>query len=193
MTTATREKSRTVKPPKVKDQPLFIGGKWQDSVSGKTFATVNPATGEVICQVAEGDKADIDLAVKAARKAFEDGPWPKMNASERGRLLTRIGDLIEKHGDELAMLGTGAIERLEDTARFAEIERIVDLMLDDLRARLVRSIPIGRAGRPVDIAHAVLFLCSEAASHISGAVLDVDGGSLAGRFTLPSNAGSTRA
>ena len=68
-----------------------------------------------------------------------------------------------------------------------------DRASDDLRARLVRSIPIGRAGRPVDIAHAVLFLCSEAASHISGAVLDVDGGSLAGRFTLPSNAGSTRA
>ena len=68
-----------------------------------------------------------------------------------------------------------------------------DRASDDLRARLVRSIPIGRAGRPIDIAHAVLFLCSEAASHISGAVLDVDGGSLAGRFTLPSNAGSTRA
>ena len=66
---------------------MFIGGKWVDSASGKTFATINPATGEVICQVAEGDKADIDLAVKAARKAFEAGPWPKMNAAERGRLL----------------------------------------------------------------------------------------------------------
>ena len=87
--------SRTVKPPKVKDQPLFIGGKWLDSVSGKTFATINPATGETICQVAEGDKADVDLAVKAARKAFEDGPWPKMNAAERGRLLNKLADLIE--------------------------------------------------------------------------------------------------
>ena len=64
--------------------------------SGKTFATVNPATGEVICQVAEGDKADIDLAVKAARKAFEDGPWPKMNAAERGRLLNKLADPIEQ-------------------------------------------------------------------------------------------------
>jgi 3-oxoacyl-[acyl-carrier protein] reductase len=68
-----------------------------------------------------------------------------------------------------------------------------DRASEELRAGLVRSIPIGRAGRPVDIAQAVLFLCSEAASHISGAVLDVDGGSLAGRFSLPSNAGSTRA
>ena len=104
MATKTAEKSRTAKPPKVKDQPLFIGGKWQDSVSGKTFATVNPATGQTICQVAEGDKADIDLAVKAARKAFEDGPWSKMNASERGRLLNKLADAIEKNQEELAAL-----------------------------------------------------------------------------------------
>src|SRR5262245_32401936 len=104
MATKTAEKSRTPKPPKVKDQPLFIGGKWQDSVSGKTFATTNPATGETICQVAEGDKADIDLAVKAARKAFEDGPWSKMNASERGRLLNKLADLIEENVNELAAL-----------------------------------------------------------------------------------------
>ena len=87
-----------------KGRPLFIGGKWQDSVSGKTFETVNPATGETICQVAEGDKADIDLAVKAARKAFEDGPWRKMNASERGVLLNKLADLIEKNKEELAAL-----------------------------------------------------------------------------------------
>jgi aldehyde dehydrogenase (NAD+) len=104
MATATAAKARTVKPPKVKDQPLLIGGKWLDSVSGKTFATTNPATGETICQVAEGDKADIDLAVQAARKAFEDGPWPKMNASERGRLLHKLADLIEKNQEELAAL-----------------------------------------------------------------------------------------
>src|SRR5438477_230660 len=104
MATATAEKTRTVKPPKVKDQPLFIGGKWQDSVSGKTFPTTNPATGEVICQVAEGDKADVDLAVKAARKAFEEGPWRKMSAAERGRLLYKLADLVEKNREELAAL-----------------------------------------------------------------------------------------
>src|SRR5438876_4792 len=103
MATATVEKKgRTVKPPKVRDQPLFIGGKWLDSVSRKTFATINPATGETICQVAEGDKADVDLAVKAARQAFEEGPWSKMNASERGRLLNKLADLLEKNQEELA-------------------------------------------------------------------------------------------
>jgi len=105
MTTATAPKARTVKAPTVKQQqPLFIGGKWLDSVSGKTFGTVNPATGETICQVAEGDKADVDLAVKAARKAFEDGPWPRMAASERGRLLNKLADLIEQNKEELAGL-----------------------------------------------------------------------------------------
>lgn len=105
MATATAPKARsTIKPPQVKDQPLFIGGKWLDSVSGKTFPTINPATGEVICQVAEGDKADVDLAVQAARRAFEEGPWPKMDASERGRLLHKLADLIEKNLEELAAL-----------------------------------------------------------------------------------------
>src|SRR5579883_554414 len=104
MATATRSKPHSVKAPKVKDQQLLIGGKWQNSVSGKTFPTINPATGETICQVAEGDKADVDIAVKAARKAFEDGPWPKMNASERGRLLNKLADLVEEHKEELAAL-----------------------------------------------------------------------------------------
>src|SRR5580704_10248427 len=104
MATATQPKSRAPRPPQVKDQPLLIGGKWLDSVSGKTFETVNPATGETICRVAEGDKADVDLAVKSARKAFEEGPWPRMNASERGRLLNKLADLIEENREELAAL-----------------------------------------------------------------------------------------
>src|SRR5258708_2621728 len=101
MATAIAEKPRTVRPPQVKYRQLFINGKWQDSASGKTFQTLNPATGEAICQVAEADKADVDLAVKAARKAFEEGPWPKMNASDRGRLLNRLADLVEEHQEEL--------------------------------------------------------------------------------------------
>ena len=104
MTVAAPAKSKSVKAPKVKDQPLFIGGKWLDSVSGKTFPAINPATGGTICQVAEGDKADVDLAVKAARKALEHGPWKKMDAAQRGRLMFKLADLIEKHAEELAVL-----------------------------------------------------------------------------------------
>lgn len=85
---------------------MLIGGKWQDSRSGKTFETINPATEEVIAQVAEGDKEDIDLAVKAARKAFDSGPWRKTDARDRGRLLYKLADLIEAELDDLAELET---------------------------------------------------------------------------------------
>jgi aldehyde dehydrogenase (NAD+) len=82
---------------------LLINNRWVPSQSGKTFPTINPATGEEICQVAEADAGDVDNAVKAARTAFE-GPWRKMHASERGRLLHRLADLIEKNADQLARL-----------------------------------------------------------------------------------------
>ena len=83
---------------------LLINNKFRNSRSGKTFATINPATGEEICQVAAADESDVDEAVKAARHAFEKGPWRKMSAAERGRLLNKLADLIEKHADELARL-----------------------------------------------------------------------------------------
>jgi aldehyde dehydrogenase (NAD+) len=83
---------------------LLINNCWVPSESGKTFATVNPSTGEEICQVAEADAADVDKAVVAARAAFEQGPWKKMRASERGRLLHRLADLIEQNTDALARL-----------------------------------------------------------------------------------------
>jgi aldehyde dehydrogenase (NAD+) len=83
---------------------LLINNRWVSSESGETFATINPSTGEEICQVAAAGAGDVDKAVLAARQAFEQGPWRKMNASERGRLLYRLADLIEKHGDELARL-----------------------------------------------------------------------------------------
>src|ERR1700722_17492020 len=84
---------------------LLINNRWVSSESGRTFATMNPSTGEEICQVAEADAVDVDKAVKAARGAFE-GPWRKMRASERGRLLYRLADLIEANADELARLET---------------------------------------------------------------------------------------
>jgi len=83
---------------------LLINNRWVDSISGKTFKTLNPSTGEEICSVAEADKADVDLAVKAARTAFEKGPWRRMAAAERGKLLNKLADLIEKNADELARL-----------------------------------------------------------------------------------------
>ncbi len=88
-----------------KSRKMLIDGQWVDSVSGKTFETYNPATGEVIAKVAEGDKADIDQAVVAARKAFE-GPWSKATPSERGKLLYKLADLVEAHTEELAQLET---------------------------------------------------------------------------------------
>jgi aldehyde dehydrogenase (NAD+) len=83
---------------------LLIDNRWIASESGKTFATINPSTGEEICQIAEADAADVDKAVKAARAAFEHRAWRKMPASARGRLLNRLADLIEQHTDELASL-----------------------------------------------------------------------------------------
>ena len=85
---------------------LLIDGQWREAVSGKRFNTLNPATGEIITSVAEADKADVDLAVKAARKAFEEGPWSKMTATDRGRVLSKLADLIMEHRDELAELET---------------------------------------------------------------------------------------
>src|SRR5438445_770458 len=89
-----------------KPKKLLIDGKWVDAEGGKTFETRNPATDEVLTKVAEGSKADADKAVKAARKAFEHGPWRKMAPSERGRLMYKLAELIEKHADELAQIET---------------------------------------------------------------------------------------
>jgi acyl-CoA reductase-like NAD-dependent aldehyde dehydrogenase len=84
---------------------MLIGGDWREAQSGKRFRTINPATGDTLLEVAEGDAPDIDLAVQAARRAFE-GPWGKMSASERGRALWKLGDLISAKAQELAQLET---------------------------------------------------------------------------------------
>src|SRR6201987_4198143 len=83
---------------------LFINGQWADAASGRTFETPNPATGETLARIAEGDAEDINRAVSAARRAFETGPWSRMSPSERGRIIWRIGDLILEHTNELAQL-----------------------------------------------------------------------------------------
>src|SRR6202795_5005223 len=110
-----------------KPRKMLINGKWVDAVSGKTFPTYDPSTGEVLAQVAEGDRADIDLAVKSARKAFDEGPWRKMTPSERGRLIWKLADLLEQHTEEF-----GYIESLDNgkplnIAKAADVPLAVDL------------------------------------------------------------------
>ena len=88
-----------------KPKRMLIGGKWVEAMSGKTFDSINPSTGEVLASVAEGDAEDIDRAVAAARRAF-DGPWSKVKPFERQALLLRLADLVEQNFDELAALDT---------------------------------------------------------------------------------------
>ncbi|MFI5114701.1 MAG: aldehyde dehydrogenase family protein, partial [Terriglobales bacterium] len=110
-----------------KPRKMLIDGKWVNAASGKTFPTYNPATGEVLAQVAEGDRQDIDAAVKAARKAFDSGPWPRMTASERGRLIWKLADLLEAHTEEFATIETLDNGKALTIARVADVPLAVDL------------------------------------------------------------------
>ena len=87
-----------------KERKLFIDGKWVPAKSGKSFAVEDPATQDTIAHVPAGDKEDIDLAVRAARRAFESGPWAHFSPAERSRMVWRLGDLLEQHRDEFAEL-----------------------------------------------------------------------------------------
>ena len=106
---------------------MLIGGQWSDSASGKTFPTYNPATGEVLAQIAEGDREDINRAVQAARRAFEEGPWSRITASERGRLIWKLADLLEQHLEEFATLESLDNGKPLSVARVADIPLAVDL------------------------------------------------------------------
>src|SRR6202161_4390647 len=106
-----------------KTRKILINGKWVEAASGKTFPTYNPATGEVLANIAAGDKEDINRAVQAARAAFESGPWSKISPSERGRMIWRLADLLEKHQEEFAQL-----ESL-DNGKPLKIARVADLPL----------------------------------------------------------------
>jgi phenylacetaldehyde dehydrogenase len=110
-----------------KPRKMLIDGKWVNAASGKTFPTYNPATGEVLAQVAEGDRADIDAAVKAARRAFDSGPWPRMTASERGKLVWKLADLLEEHLEEFATLETLDNGKPLGVAKAADVPLAVDL------------------------------------------------------------------
>ena len=118
-----------VKVPEIKETGLFIDGRFGPSSSGKTFPTINPATEEVLAEVAEGTAEDVDRAVQAARKALESGPWPKMDARDRGALLNRLADAMLREAEELAVL-----ETLDNGKRLADCRAIdVPLSVEALR------------------------------------------------------------
>ena len=106
---------------------VLINGKWAAAAGGGTFATENPATGEVLAQCAEGDARDINRAVKAARAAFETGPWRRLTPSERSKILWKIGDLILANADELAELESLDNGKPRAVARVADVPLAADL------------------------------------------------------------------
>ena len=116
----------SVAAPKIRQTNMFIGGKWQESRGGKRFPTLNPVNESVIAEIAQGNEADVDAAVKAARAAFETGPWSKMDARDRGRLMNKLADLMEANLEELA-----ALESLDNgkpirDARAADLPLAID-------------------------------------------------------------------
>ncbi len=109
-----------------KARPMLINGKWVNAASGKTFPTYNPATGEILAHVVEGDREDIDRAVAAARTAFDKGPWRKLSPSERARLVWKLADLLEKHAEEFAQLECLNQGKPLTLARVADIPVSID-------------------------------------------------------------------
>src|SRR5688500_19983723 len=103
---------------------LLIDGKWVDAESGKTFTSPNPSTGVTLAEVAEADKADVDKAVAAARRAYE-GKWGKMSARDRGRLLYKLSQLIESKSEELAALETADNGKPIKETSYVELPQVV--------------------------------------------------------------------
>lgn len=149
--------------PEIRHTECFIGGRWTPASDGKTFATINPATEEVIAEVAEGTEEDVDSAVRAARDTLEDGPWPRMSARERGTLLFRLADLVEREADELAALETldngkpisesrkldlpAAIETFRYFAGFADKIHGLTIPVSGNYFTYTRREPVGVAGQ----------------------------------------------
>ena len=106
---------------------LLIDGKLVDAASGKTFPDYNPATGTILAQVAEADAEDVDRAVKAARRAFDEGPWSKMSPSDRGKLLWKLAALIEQNSDEFAEIESIDNGKPVAVARMADVPLAVDM------------------------------------------------------------------
>lgn len=105
---------------------LLINGEWVEAASGQTFETLDPSNGKVLAVVSEAGPEDVDRAVKAARQAFENGPWRKMSASERGRLIYKLADLMEAHQEELAQLETLDNGKPINETRNADVPLAID-------------------------------------------------------------------
>jgi aldehyde dehydrogenase (NAD+) len=114
---------------KIAPGKLLINGEWVEAQGGRTFDTVNPATGEVLTQVASATTADVDRAVQAARKAFDDqnGPWRKMTAGDRGKVLWRIADLLEKNIDEVAEIETLDNGKPIFESRYVDLPTVIEV------------------------------------------------------------------
>jgi phenylacetaldehyde dehydrogenase len=111
-----------------KRKKLYIDGQWLEAGSGETFDVIDPATGQVFDRVPKGDKADIDRAVAAARRAFDDGPWAAMTPSDRGKLVWRLGDLVEKHADEIAEIEALDNGKPVNDARYGDVAFSCELL-----------------------------------------------------------------
>ena len=120
--------STTIAAPKIRQTNMLIGGKWQESRGGKRFSTLNPVNESVIAEVPEGNAADVDAAVKSARTAFESGPWHKMDARDRGRLMNKLADLMEKNLEELAALETLDNGKPISDAKAADLPLAIDCL-----------------------------------------------------------------
>tara|TARA_Y100000590_G_scaffold95305_2_gene108094 strand:+ start:7676 stop:9103 length:1428 start_codon:yes stop_codon:yes gene_type:complete len=110
----------------MKQIPHFINNKSTESIDGKTFDSINPSTQKIWAKASLGSKSDTEKAVKAARDAFDNGPWPKMTAKERSVFLHKIADLIEKNIDELAEIETTDMGKPITQSRGKDIPRTVD-------------------------------------------------------------------
>ncbi|KAK7320004.1 hypothetical protein RJT34_04733 [Clitoria ternatea] len=117
-----------IEKPSIKFTKLFINGDFVDSILGRTFETIDRRTEEVIVRVSEGDKEDIDVAVKAARAAFDSGPWPRMPGSERAKFLMKWANLIDQNVEELAVLDTIDTGKLYNMNKLVEIPEAANIL-----------------------------------------------------------------
>eukprot|EP01133_Synstelium_polycarpum_P002467 gene2467-2807_t len=110
----------------VPNTKLFINNQWVDPVAPRTFKTINPVTEQPICEVSEGDAADVDIAVKAAREAFENGPWSKITPTERSKLMLKLADLIDKNKDRIGNVETLDMGKPIQSARDFDVTQSAD-------------------------------------------------------------------